>query len=135
VFAYFGINPSTADALVDDATVRKWTGFTLRNGGYRFIVGNVFAFRATNVGALCHAADAVGPENLRYLTQIIADADVLVPCWGDSGKVFKPMRARLKHVLYMLRSSGKSVMHFGLTKSGDPRHPLMLGYDTPLTEW
>jgi hypothetical protein len=23
----------------------------------------------------------------------------------------------------------------GLTKSGDPKHPQMLGYNTPLTEW
>ena len=27
VVAFFGINPSTADANIDDATVRKWTGF------------------------------------------------------------------------------------------------------------
>lgn len=133
VFAYFGINPSTADATLDDATVRKWKGFTVRNGGHRFIVGNVFAFRATDVGALYHAADAVGPENLRHLKQIIADADVLVPCWGSSDKVFKSMRGRLKTLLYILQSSGKPVMHFGLTASGDPKHPLMLGYDTPLT--
>jgi hypothetical protein len=134
-FAYFGINPSTADATLDDATVRKWRGFTVRNGGHRFIVGNVFAFRATEVGALYHAEDAAGPDNLIHLKQIIADADVLVPCWGSSGKVFKSMRGRLKTVLYMLNSSGKPVMHFGLTKSGDPKHPLMLGYDTPLIEW
>lgn len=134
-FAYFGINPSTADATLDDATVRKWRGFTQRNGGHRFIVGNVFAFRATDVGALYHADDAVGPDNLRHLKQIIADADVLVPCWGSSSKVFKSMRGRLKTVLYMLNSSGKPVMHFGLTASGEPKHPLMLGYDTPLTPW
>lgn len=135
VFAYFGINPSTADATLDDATVRKWRGFTMRNGGHRFIVGNVFAFRATDVGALYHAEDAVGPDNLRHLKQIIADADVLVPCWGSSSKVFKSMRGRLKTLLYMLNSSGKPVMHFGLTATGDPKHPLMLGYNTPLTAW
>jgi len=135
VFAYFGINPSTADATIDDATVRKWRGFTVRNGGHRFIVGNAFAFRATDVDALRHAKDAVGPDNLRNLQQIIADADVLVPCWGQSNKVIKPMRTRLSALLHLLRSSGKPVMHFGLTASGDPRHPLMLGYDTPLALW
>ncbi|OBY90492.1 hypothetical protein A6723_019470 [Pseudomonas sp. AU11447] len=135
VFAFFGVNPSTADATIDDATVRKWRGFTLRNGGHRFIVGNVFAFRATDVGALFHADDAVGPDNLHHLKQIIADADVLVPCWGSSDKVLKSLRGRLKTLLYILQSSGKPVMHFGLTKGGEPRHPLMLGYDTPLTPW
>lgn len=135
VVAFFGINPSTADAELDDSTVRKWTGFCRRWGVPRYIVGNVFAFRATDVGALYHAENAVGPENLRHLKQIIADADVLVPCWGSSDKVFKSMRGRLQTLLYILQSSGKPVMHFGLTKSGDPKHPLMLGYDTPLTEW
>lgn len=135
VIAYFGINPSTADATLDDATVRKWKGFTVRNGGHRFIVGNVYAYRATDVGALYHADDAVGPENLRHLKQIIADADILVPCWGSSGKLLKSLRGRLKTVMYMLQASGKPVMHFGLTASGDPMHPLMLSYNTPLIEW
>ena len=33
------------------------------------------------------------------------------------------------------RASGKPLLCFGLTKSRDPKHPLMLGYDTPLIEW
>ena len=49
VYAFFGVNPSTADASVDDATVRKWRGFVQRWGGSRFIVGNVFAYRATGI--------------------------------------------------------------------------------------
>lgn len=31
-YAFFGIIPSTADASVDDRTVRKWWGFSQRNG-------------------------------------------------------------------------------------------------------
>lgn len=42
------------------------------------------------------------------------------------------MRDDFDTVLFMLLASGKPVMHFGLTKAGDPKHPLMLGYDTPL---
>lgn len=46
VYAFFGVNPSTADASIDDATVRKWRGFISRWGGSRFIVGNeVFRHR------------------------------------------------------------------------------------------
>jgi hypothetical protein len=48
VYAFFGVNPSTADASIDDATVRKWIGFTKKWGGSRFIVGNVFAYRSTD---------------------------------------------------------------------------------------
>ncbi len=78
----FGVNGSTATATEDDHTVRKWIGFTKVNGGRRFIVGNAFAFRATDVRELATAVDPVGPENEIHLERIIRDADVLVPCWG-----------------------------------------------------
>lgn len=134
-FAYFGINPSTADATLDDATVRKWRGFTQRNGGHRFIVGNVFAFRSTDPDALKYQDDPFGPLWLEHLNSIIADADILVPCWGRLSKTPKPLRGAPAQLMATLIRSGKPVMHFGVTGCGQPKHPLMLGYDTPLTEW
>jgi hypothetical protein len=137
VFAYFGINPSTADAMLDDATVRKWRGFTLRNGGHRFIVGNVFPYRATDVQELATCADPIG-DFLTYSShtkQIAEDADILVPCWGNSSKVPKELRSRFDRFIAALRTTGKPIMTFGFTASGDPKHPLMLGYDTQLTPW
>lgn len=134
-FAYFGVNPSTADATINDATVRKWIGFTKVNGGRRFIVGNVFAFRSTDVKALMRADDPIGPENHAHLMQIAADADVLVPCWGDTKKVTGALRHAFGHLFVELVATGKPVRTFGLTASGDPKHPLMLGYDTPLADW
>ena len=137
IYAFFGINPSTADAEVDDQTVKKWKGFSLAWGGKKFIVGNVCAYRATNV---CELSDVVlSPaqvsENLAHIRQIAADADVLVPCWGNRMKAPKHMRADFDIVLNMLLASGKPVRHLGLTKRGDPRHPLMLDYSTSLISW
>lgn len=135
VFAYFGVNPSTADASIDDATVRKWRGFGKRWGATRFIVGNVYAYRATDVRALYTVGDPIGPENDHYLAKIIAEADILIPCWGDRGKLPSHLRGRLNEVTDRLVASGKPVVTFGLTKGGDPMHPLMLGYETPLMAW
>lgn len=132
VFAFFGVNPSTADATADDATVRKWTGFVKRWGGSRFIVGNVFAYRSTDVKALRNVPHPVGPENFAHLERIAADADVLVPCWGDRGKVPPSLRHHFDKTLAFLRAQGKPVRVFGFAKGGDPLHPLMLGYDTAL---
>ncbi len=132
VFAYFGVNPSTACADADDQTTMKWRGFTIRNGGRMYIAGNPFAFRATDVRALASAVDPVGPENDAHLRQIIDEADVLVPCWGNVAKVPRQLRHRFGEVLRMLRESGKPVLCFGLAKCGSPKHPLMLGYDTDL---
>lgn len=134
VYAFFGVNPSTADATTDDATVRKWIGFTKAWGGGRFIVGNVFAFRATDVRELATADDPFGPEIGDHITGIIAEADILVPCWGNVSKVPPKLRFAFDVLMDALASSGKPVKCFGCTKAGDPKHPLMLGYDTPLVD-
>ncbi|MCP9825860.1 DUF1643 domain-containing protein [Synechococcus sp. EJ6-Ellesmere] len=135
VYAFLGINPSTADATQDDATVRKWIGFTKQWGGSRFIVGNVFAYRATDVRDLAMVDDPYGPEIGDHITSIIEDADILVPCWGNTTKVSPKLQDAFDILMDALMSSGKPVMHFGLTIAGNPRHPLRLGYATPLLAW
>lgn len=135
VYAFFGINPSTADASENDATVRKWIGFTKRWGASRFIVGNVFGFRATDVGNLAYCPDPWGEDNYFHVDQIMAQADILVPCWGSRIKLPKKLQPQLDHFAARFDGYGKPVMIFGRTASGDPKHPLMLGYDTPLTPW
>lgn len=132
VYAFFGINPSTADASVDDATVRKWIGFCKRWGASRFIVGNVFAYRSTDVSQLATVADPFGDEIGDHVTDIINDSDILVPCWGNTTKVPPKLQFAFDVLMDALVSSGKPVRHFGLTKAGDPKHPLMLSYGTPL---
>lgn len=131
--AVFGVNPSTADASLDDATVRKWRGFGLRLGWGRLIVGNVFSYRATDVKRLAlPGLDPFGPDHQRHLGAIISDADILVPCWGDRGKIPRALRIHMDDLLSLLGDSGKPVYCWGKTAGGDPRHPLMLGYATPL---
>lgn len=135
VFAYFGVNGATAKADEDDQTSTKWTGFTLRNGGRRYIASNRYAYCAKDVRLLAHAPDPIGPENDRYLAEIIAEAEILVPCWGSRAKLPPALRPRLDALREQIFDAGKPVMIFGLTDSGDPKHPLFLGYDTPLVEW
>jgi hypothetical protein len=135
VYAYFGINPSTADASIDDATVRKCKGFTNINGGSRFIVGNVFGYRATDVRTLEQVMHPCGDRNYEHIEAIAKDADYLVPCWGSRSKVPKTLHHHIDHIARFLQGFGKPIKIFGLTKSGDPMHPLMLGYDTPLIQW
>lgn len=132
VYAFFGVNPSTADASDDDATVRKWRGFVDRWGGSRFIVGNVFAYRATDVRELAGVTDPFGEANSDHITHIISQADILVPCWGSTGKVPPRLRFAFKALMRTLVSSGKPVSCFGFTANGDPKHPLFLSYTTPL---
>lgn len=135
VIAFFGVNPSTAGAEIEDQTTVKWRGFSRVNGARRYLAGNPFAFMATNVRGLASADDPVGPDNAKYLAGIMADADLLVPCWGSRTKLPPKLRPHLDALATVIRSCGKPVRIFGFTKSGDPIHPLMLSYATPLIEW
>lgn len=135
--AFFGVNPSTADASIDDSTVRKWTGFCQRWGAGRFIVGNIWPLRTAYVRELAAAPyfPDIARENVRQILAITDEADLLVPCWGSRDKIPRSMHGELDALLALLLSAGKPVLHFGRTKSGDPLHPLMLSYDTPLLPW
>jgi hypothetical protein len=135
VAAFFGVNGSTAGPIEEDHTTLKWRGFSLRNSFRRYIAANPFAFRSKDVKLLAKVADPVGPDNARYLAEIIAEADILMPCWGNRAKVPPSLRHHLDALKTALFASGKPVRIFGLTSGGDPKHPLMLGYDTPLIEW
>lgn len=135
VVGFFGVNPSTADASIDDATVRKWIGFCLRWGAHRFIVGNAFAYRATDVAELAKVDDPFGPEIGEHTTAIIDQADILVPCWGNTTKVPPRLRFAFDVLVEALVSSGKPVACFGWTKTGDPAHPQMLPYSTRMVPW
>lgn len=132
VIAYFGVNPSTADALVNDNTVKRWIGFSQLFGASRFIVGNAFGYRSKDVSVLATVNDPIGPDNDEHLQSIINDADILVPCWGSRHKISRRLHHRLDDTLRMIQASGKSVMTFGLTLSGDPKHPQFLPYETQL---
>lgn len=135
VIAYFGVNGSKATADIEDQTTRKWAGFTRLNNGRKYISGNPYGWRATDVKELASSPDPVGPENAKYLAEMIEEADLLVPCWGNASKV--PLRIR-HHIFNLARDlvdSGKPIKVFGLTNWGSPMHPLFLPYSTPLVAW
>lgn len=131
-YAFFGINPSTADDRIDDQTFKKWLGFVSRWGGRGFIVGNAFEFRSTDVKVLHTINDPVGPLNNNYIDAIIHHADVLVPCWGNRKKLPRSSRSECDAMVTKLKASNKPIYALRLTVDGDPAHPLMVPYNTKL---
>lgn len=130
------VNPSTADAEQDDATIRKLRGFGERNQWGRIIVGNLFAYRATDVRELGRCADPIGPQNDDHLTHILAEADQCVVAWGPIAKQPKAVRNRFLNVLALINGTGLDPLCIGATaKCGHPRHPLMLAYAEPIRRW
>ena len=140
---FIGVSPSTADGDVDDATIRKLIGFCKRNSIGGFTIVNLFAYRATDVRELKSADDPIGPENNDYI--IIHQQSVMrrwnpdllvVAMWGNKTKLPKELRSRIDEVSHWFRPIMGQVLHcFGQTKSGCPRHPLMLSYDTKIVSW
>jgi len=135
VAAILGVNPSTADAEVDDATIRKDMGFGRRLGWRQIIKGNKFAYRATDVRELRKVTDPIGPGNNEALEAIMREADVVVAAWGPLAKLPSHLRARWRDVVAIAERTGKPLYCFGTAKDGQPRHTLMLAYDTPLEIW
>lgn len=135
--AWLMVNPSAADAKQDDPTIRRVIGFTERLGGGWAIVGNKFAYRATDIRELrtLSGAVAVGPENDAHLAEIMGAASIVIAAWGPLSKLPKPLRRRWRTVCGIAERAGVRLMCLGTAQDGHPRHPLMLAYDTPLVEW
>ena len=67
VICFIMLNPSTADALTDDPTIRRCMGFVRSWGGSVLSVRNLFALRATDPAELRTASDPVGPKGDTHL--------------------------------------------------------------------
>ncbi|MDX2097143.1 MAG: DUF1643 domain-containing protein [Leptolyngbyaceae cyanobacterium bins.59] len=120
------LNPSTADADRDDPTIRRCIQFAESWGYGSLEVVNLFAYRATHPKVLLQAPDPVGPENDRYLLQMIDRTQTVIVAWGNRG-VFQN---RSQDVLTLLKTLEKkasdSLYCLGLTRARQPRHPLYI---------
>jgi hypothetical protein len=127
------LNPSTADESNDDATIRKVTKFSKAWGYGSLEVVNLFAARATDPDELKRIAHPVGMENDHHIGQALLRASIIVAAWGASYPAVLSMRPyRMRKLLLQ---SGLPVHHLGLTKAGDPRHPLYVKDAEPLIAW
>ena len=117
------LNPSTADAEIDDPTIRRCKSFAQREGCSTLEVVNLYAYRATDPKQLWQVFDPIGPENDRYISEAVARADVVIAAWGAHAK-----RLRAKSVARHIPDA----FALGFTIQGVPRHPLYLKSDAPL---
>ena len=124
---FIGLNPSTADAKEDDPTIRRLIRFATDWDFGGMLVGNLFAYRATDPEDLINSEEPVGRFSNYWLEIMAQKVGIKVACWGAYGALLK----RDEQVLSML----DSFFIFGLTKKGMPKHPLYLPADTELIPW
>ena len=115
---FIGLNPSTADEIQDDPTIRRCIRYAKdwNYGGY--IMGNIFAYRSTDPKKLLDIEDPVGPKNNYWLKKLSKEASLTIGAWGNHGKILN----RGNQISKML----KTFHCLKITKEGFPSHPLYL---------
>jgi hypothetical protein len=124
---FIGLNPSTADEMQDDPTIRRCIGYARAWGYDGLCMTNLFAFRATDPKVMMAESDPIGPDNDFHLRGAAAFARVVVCCWGANGS----FKGRDKTV----RDMFSKLNFLRLTKNGSPGHPLYLPKDLIPTLW
>ncbi len=149
---FIGCNPSVADEIRNDRTVTRCMKYAMDWGFGGLIMLNIFAWRSTDPKGLLVPEDPVGPENDRAIKEACSKAGIIVACWGNPGLLMN----RGKDVVSLLKTmvryrvgqeppkgqwapGNPAVLellhHLGLTKAGQPKHPLYLKGDLKPTRW
>lgn len=117
------LNPSTANEIQDDPTVRRCINFAYDWGYGGFCMTNLFAYRATDPKDMRAHEDPVGPDNDDFIKEIYNKTKVklTVAAWGTHGDYM----GRANHVVKMLGP----LFCLRINKEGSPAHPLYLSKD------
>lgn len=119
---FIGLNPSTADANIDDPTIRRCIGFAKAWGYGNLLMLNLFAFRTSSpkemFAVLKRGTDIVGGSKNFFpaIQSRIDRAGVTVAAWGShAGDRGKMALCQLRNLHYL-----------ALNTDGSPKHPLYL---------
>ncbi len=125
------LNPSTATETADDPTLRRCLARARTLGLPALTVVNLFALCTPDPAALARAADPRGPAPDSLLVDAARQAALVLCGWGNHGL----LHGRGATVTGALRAAGIAPWHLGLTRRGQPRHPLYVAHRVPLTPW
>ena len=132
------LNPSTADAQVDDPTIRRCMDFAQRWGHDGIYVVNLFSYRATNPAELSRVLEVVPDGDLfdglafwEHIGFALGDSKLVVVAWGNHGGLAGQDMVMLDYV----RSHGKTPMCLGFNSGGQPKHPLYVPGNAELVEF
>lgn len=125
------LNPSTADETQNDPTVERCQRRAREMGYGGLLVGNIFALRSTDPGALYCWDDPQGPDNNVAILKMAKRAGIVICAWGAHGR----LRGRGKQVHAILKAAGVTPHYLILNKDGTPKHPLYISYSVRPKEW
>src|SRR3546814_11714 len=123
------LNPSTADADLDDPTIRRCIGFAKSWGYGGLQVCNLFAYRSTEPRELLKVFHPGGLENIWHLREAAAVCEIVVCSWGNHAIVDKLMKGKSEYAL--LAEFPPEKLHYIEISlvTLRPKHPLYLRGD------
>lgn len=119
---FIGLNPSTADELTDDPTIRRCIGFAKSWGYGGLCMTNLFAFRATDPRQMMACPAPIGDANDDWILQVAKGAGIVVACWGTRGSFM----GRDRDLFDVLDPYSIELRCIRLNGRGVPGHPLYL---------
>ncbi len=131
IVVFVMLNPSTADRLADDPTIRRCIRFSELWGYGSLHVCNVFAYRSPTPASLLDVQDPVGAENDQKIFELAKSADRIIVAWG------KPLEGLVARVQFVSRNLLANYVCYCLatTQDGHPRHPLYMSYSARPQVW
>ena len=115
------LNPSRADAEINDPTITRCINFSKSWGYGRLEVVNLFAYRTPKPSLLKQAVKPIGRDNDRHIIESVERSNRVILAWGNHGT----WRKQDLYTLELLKNFNH-LYSLGVTKKGCPRHPLYL---------
>jgi Uncharacterized protein conserved in bacteria len=128
LITFIGLNPSIANEVEDDPTIRRITDFSKDWGFGGLYMMNLFPYIATNPKELIHNVGLL--KNHLYLWTFTQHCKVVVFAWGTYNK-FKDNREEADIVSDMFPYA----KCLSKNADGSPKHPLYLPSHTKLVNF
>ena len=119
--SFIMLNPSRADAEINDPTITRCINFASFWGYGRLEVVNLFAYRTSKPSLIKQVAEPIGKDNDRYIVESVKRSDKVILAWGNHGT----WQQQDLYILQLLKNHNH-LYSLGITKRGCPRHPLYL---------
>lgn len=129
------LNPSRANAVRHDQTIRRVVGFSQHHGYGGCRIVNLFSriepdSRELAVWLRCRGDHSNDPINQEFVQAALSTKGPVVAAWGNVAAPFLE-----RHWIATLADPADGWLSLGQTTLGQPRHPLRLAGGTRLTRW
>ena len=128
---FIGLNPSVANEVQNDNTVRRVIRYAKDWGFGGLTVLNLFGLVSTDPKGLKSIENPAGAENDYYIRNTMKKHSTIFCGWGNHGKD----RNRDSEVIKIITEAGRVPKCLAVNKTGTPKHPLYLKKDLKLRNY